>query len=52
MVVTMPNTKIKPASPAVSPDALQIPVFEEVFPGRVILTGYVNEFVYVTRKAA
>ena len=51
MVVTMPNTKIKSASPASSSGA-RIPVFEEVFPGRVIFTGYVDEFVYVTRKAA
>lgn len=43
MVVTMPKSKIKPASPAVSADTLQIPVFEEVRLGQFVFVGYVAD---------
>ena len=40
MVVTMPNTKIKSASPAV-PSGARIPVFEELRQGQFVFVGYV-----------
>ena len=43
MVVKMPKSTIKPASPAVSADALQIPVFEEVRLGQFVFVGYVAD---------
>jgi hypothetical protein len=41
MVVKMPKSTINPASPAVSADALQIPVFEEVRLGQFVFVGYI-----------